>query len=71
MVTLSEIQRQADELSPEDREGLLSYLIQRLDGGPQGIDDAEVLRREEEMNSGQVEALSQDDFLQQVGRRLP
>jgi len=65
------MQRQADELSPEDREGLLSYLIHRLPGAPDGSDDIEVLRREGEMDSGEVKPLTQDEFLKQVGRALP
>ena len=69
MVTLSEIQKQADELSSEDRAGLLSYLIERLPGAPLGPDDAEVARRFEELESGEVTGLSYEEFLEQVARR--
>lgn len=34
MVTLSELQKQADELSSEEREGLISYLLEQLPGAP-------------------------------------
>jgi hypothetical protein len=68
MVTLSEIQEKADELSSEDRVGLLSYLIERLTGAPLGPDDSEVARREQDLESGKVSGLSHDEFRSQVGR---
>lgn len=69
MVTLSELQKQADELSSEEREGLISYLLEQLPGAPLGADDAEVERRDQEMDSGLVDGLSHDEFRAQVGRR--
>lgn len=68
MVIFSEIQRQAAELSREEREGLVAYLLHGLDGAPLGPDDAEVNRREAEMDSGEVEPISHAEFLKQVGR---
>jgi hypothetical protein len=68
MVQLTALQKQTDELSREDRESLLAYLIHNLAGVPEGADDAEVLRREMEMESGTVAALSHEEFLRQVGR---
>jgi len=66
VATLSEIQRQADDLSSEDKESLLSYLLHGLHGAPVGADDTEVRRREEEMDSGRVATLSYEDFLLQA-----
>ena len=71
MATLTEVQWQADQLSPEDKEGLISYLLHGLPGVPSGIDDAEVCRREQEMDRGEIGTLSHDEFLQQVGRKMP
>jgi hypothetical protein len=71
MVTLSEIQQQADLLSREDRNGLLTYLLHGLEEFPQGIDDMEVLRREAEFDSGIAQELTQNEFLKQVGRGRP
>ena len=68
MVTLSEIQQKAEELSPEDRVGLLSYLIGRLPGAPSGPDDAEVARRDQELESGEVEGVSREEFRRLAGR---
>lgn len=69
MVTLSELQKQADQLSSEEREGLISYLLEQLPGAPLGPDDDEVDRRDQEMDSGSVAGLSHEEFRAQVGRR--
>lgn len=69
MATLMEIQRQTAKLSAEEKEGLLAYLIRELPSPGQGADDAEVLRREEEMDAGRVQPVSHEEFLKQVGRR--
>jgi hypothetical protein len=69
MVQLADIQRQTEELSQEDREGLVAYLLHSLAGMPQGPDDEEVDRREAEMESGAVRPISHAEFLAQVGRR--
>lgn len=68
MVQLADVQKQADALSPEDREGLLAHLLHGLDGLPEGPDDEELARRDAEMDSGAVAPLSHQDFLRQVGR---
>jgi hypothetical protein len=57
------------ELSFEEKENLLAFLIHELPAPLSGADDEEVLRREEEMDSGAVEAISHEEFLNQVGRR--
>lgn len=68
MVKLLDIQHQTEKLSTEDRAGLLAYLIHSLPHPPEGADDAEILQREVEMDSGVVQAVSHREFLQQVGR---
>ena len=68
MVTLNELQKQADELSSEDRASLLNYLLKALPGAPLGPGDAEVHHREEELESGKVSELSHDEFLKKIGR---
>jgi hypothetical protein len=69
MVKLLDVQKQAAELSFEEKEGLLAYLIHELPNPVTGPDDAEVLRREETMDSGEVKPISHEEFLKQVGRR--
>lgn len=56
------------KLSFEEKEGLLAYLIQALPSPSIWTDDAEVLRREEDMDSGAVQPISHEEFLKQVGR---
>jgi hypothetical protein len=68
MVHLADIQKQVKELSEEDREGLVAYLLHGLSGLSSGADDEEVGRREAEMDSGAVTPISHAEFLSQVGR---
>lgn len=68
MVGLADIQKQAKELSEEDRKGLVAYLLHEMSGLPSGPDDEEVERREAEMDSGAVTPITHDEFLTQVGR---
>jgi len=68
MVQLADIQRQTEGLSQEDREGLVAYLLHGLSGMPLGPDDAEVGRREAEMDTGAVKPLNHAEFVSQVGR---
>lgn len=68
MVQLSDIQRQAGELSEEDREGLVAFLLHGMSGLPSGADDEEVRRREAEMDAGTISPISHAEFLGQVGR---
>lgn len=39
MVRLADIQKQADELSKEDRAGPLAHLLHSLEGTPEGPND--------------------------------
>ena len=69
MVQLADIQRQSEELSLEDREALVAFLLHRLPGLPSGPDDEEVARRDADMDSGSVSPISHSEFLSQVGHR--
>ena len=66
MVRLAEIQKQADELSREDRAGLLAHLLYTLDDSPQGADDEEVLQRDADLESGSVAAISHGEFVRKA-----
>jgi hypothetical protein len=68
MVQLVDIQKQAKELSEEDREGLVAFLLHGFNGAPSGPDDEEVGRRDSDMDSGVVKPISHNEFLAQVGR---
>jgi hypothetical protein len=68
MVQLADIQKQAKELSDEDRKGLVAYLLHGMSDLPSGPDDEEVEKREAEMDSGAVAPISHAEFMAQVGR---
>ncbi len=61
-MTLVDIQDKADRLSIENRQGLVTHLLDSFSGAPLGPDDDEVERREQEMDSGQVTPISHDEF---------
>jgi len=69
MATLSEVTKQADTLSLEEKAGLMSHILDSLPNAPIGPDDDEALRRDDEMNSGTVQPISHDQFLAEVGRK--
>ena len=68
MQSLIHVREQVDELSAEDRQGLLAYLIHSLPSPPVGADDHEIMQREAEMDAGEVLAISHQQFLSEVGR---
>ncbi len=68
MPTLVDVQRQADTLSSEEREGLIAYLVHPLPGAPLGPDNEELGRREADLDSGEVQPLTHEEFLKEVGR---
>ena len=63
MVRLADIQKQADELSPEDRSGLLAHLLHTLENTPEGATDQEAIERDAELESGEVTPISQEQFI--------
>lgn len=48
--------------------GPAAYLLSSVSGTFQGVDNAEVDRRDAELDSGEVAAISHDEFVRQVGR---
>ena len=68
MASLIELQREVDLLSEEERVGLTAHLISTFSSPPLGPDDAEADRRDMELDTGAVKAISHDEFLRQVGR---
>jgi hypothetical protein len=68
MSSLIEIQKEADQLSIEERAGLVTHLLASLPSGPLGADEEEADRRDEEMDSGAVKPISHAQFVSEVGR---
>ena len=66
MVKLGEIQKKTDELPPEDREGLLAYLLHSLNGVPEGISDEEVMLRDSELDSESMQPITHSEFVAKV-----
>ena len=69
MLSLIEIQKEADKLSSEDRAGLAAHLLASFP--PPALDaddDDEADRRDFDMDSGKVTLISYDQFRQEVGR---
>ena len=60
---LSDLQKQTDELTPEEREALLVYLLHNRAGLPEGPSDEELKIREVEMDSGAVKPLTEKEFI--------
>lgn len=68
MKTLTEVIRDVDQLSDEDQAGLATHLLAQLKGAPLGPDDAELERREAEIDAGAAEMLTHEELRKAVGR---
>jgi len=68
MSDLLEIQQQADLLSEEERAELAAHLLSSVTKTFLGASDDEVDRRDRDLDSVQVTAISHDEFIRQVGR---
>ena len=66
MVRLADIQKQADELSREDRAGLLAHLLHTFEGTPEGPTDQEIIDRDRELESEEVTPISQEQFIREA-----
>lgn len=66
MITLSKVQEQIVDLSNEDRKELIAFLLHGITDDFPVVTDEEILRREAEMDSGEVETVSYDDFVRIV-----
>jgi hypothetical protein len=68
MSTISQIRETAAQLSPSERAELAVFLLNGLDNTHYWVDDEEVNRRSEEMESGEVQGLSLEEFRAACGR---
>ena len=68
MGSLIEIKRDADQLSFEDKAGLVTHLLNSFPvEEDKWVSDEEADSRDLEMDSGDVKPISHKDFLNQVG----
>lgn len=68
MPTLTDLQKEADGLSLEEKAGLIAHLLDSFPDIPAGPDDEEVAKRVAEMDSGEVVPLTHKQFLSEMGR---
>lgn len=62
MSQVAEIRKVVCHLSASDRAELAAFLLGTLDETHYWVDDDEVSRRRDELNSGQVKGLSLEEF---------
>jgi len=66
---LGEIEQEALALPDRDRASLAAKLLDTLPPPGTDVSDEEVERREREMDSGQVTAISHEEFVRRVQQR--
>ena len=65
-MTLSQIQQEAVALPERQRVDLVRTLLDTLPPGNIEISDEEIVERERQMDSGEVEPLSHEEFVRRV-----
>ena len=69
MLSLIEIQKEADKLSTEEKAGLVAHLLASFPPSElEGDDDGEADRRDLEVDNGEVTLISYEQFRHEVGR---
>ena len=63
---LAELEQEALALPERERASLAAKLLDTLSGEETDITDEEVDRRERELNSGEVSAISHEEFVRRV-----
>lgn len=68
MTKAMQLRQAATELSPSDRAELAVFLLDSIDTTHHWVEDDEVIKRRDELNSGKVRGLSREEFYRQCGR---
>lgn len=68
MSDVAELLKEASKLDRIDRAELISSLLEDLDPNPQYVSDEEALQRLEDLKSGRVQGLSEEEFWKACGR---
>lgn len=68
MSEVAQLKESAARLSVAERAELADFLLDGLDGTHHWVDDDEVMRRRQELDSGEVIALTLEEFKQACGR---
>ena len=68
MSHVAELLKEASKLDCTDRAELISSLLEDLDPNPHYINDEEAMQRVEDLKSGKVKGLSEEEFWKECGR---
>jgi putative addiction module component (TIGR02574 family) len=68
MTQVTALLKEASKLDLPERAELVSSLLEDLDPEPHYVSDGEVLERLEELRSGKVKGLPQEEFWKACGR---
>jgi len=68
MSQVAELLKEASKLDRFERVELVSALLEDLDPSPYDVSDEEALQRLQDLKSGKVESLSEEDFWKACGR---
>lgn len=68
MSNVAELLKEASKLDRTDRAELVSSLLEDLDPNPHFITDEEAMQRLQDLKSGKVKGLSEEEFWKACGR---
>ena len=68
MLKVSQICSEVSQLPSQERAEIAAYILGGLSDTPYTVDDEEVHRRSAELESGEVKAISHEEFLKACGR---
>lgn len=68
MSHVAELLKEASKLDRIDRAELISSLLEDLDPNPHYVTDEEAMRRLDDLRSGQVKGVSEEEFWKTCGR---
>lgn len=68
MSQVAELLKEASKLDRMDRAELISSLLEDLDPNPHYVTDEEAMQRLEDLKSGRVKGLSEEEFWKACGR---
>ncbi len=68
MSQVAELLKEASKLDLLDRAELVSSLLEDLDSSPHYVSDEEAVQRLQDLKSGKVKGLSEDEFWKACGR---
>ena len=68
MSEIAQLREAVSQLSPPDRAELAAFILGSLDEAHHWVDDEEVIRRRDELDSGEVKGLTLSEFREACGR---